>query len=273
MPLPANSQASVVLTRPKGKNEALASRLQAAGFSTLLLPALCIGPLATGPVLPKPADYDLIVFVSGNAVHYYLELLATHGLDGAWPATTRAATVGASSATLLYESGLLPEANILHPDASLASQDSESLWPILQQHLPTTRKVLIVRGHSGREWLGRRLLEAGLQVDRLAVYEREPAQWKAQEGERLEGVLRDEARPCVFLLTSGEGVDAVHSNLSRLGLAPLWTRARFIAIHERVASRLQSLLPATGKVDAPMVKICQPNDDAIFDAVVQIALS
>src|SRR3546814_5385398 len=82
---------------------------------------------------------------------------------------------------------------------------------------------------------------------RLALYDRQAAVWDAQLSDKLAAALAAPA-PCVFLLTSAEGVDAVHANMLRLGLQDAWARARFVVIHERVASRLQSLLQASGKV-------------------------
>jgi len=46
-----------VLTRPAGRNEALAGRLHAAGWTAFILPALEIHPLpAPAASLPRPAD-------------------------------------------------------------------------------------------------------------------------------------------------------------------------------------------------------------------------
>src|SRR5690606_32041063 len=97
-------------------------------------------------------------------------------------------------------------------------------------------------------------------------YERIPAHWTAIQAGQLAQAL-SQADPCVFLLTSGESVDAVCSNIRRLGLEQAWRQARFVVIHERVARRLQSIFQASGKVEAPMVKICQPSDDSIFQMI------
>lgn len=264
-------KASVVLTRPQGKNEALAQRLAAAGLSALALPALELKPLERqAGQLPPPEHYDLIVFVSSNAARFYIDMLAGQGRPGPWPAATRAATVGAPSARYLRDAGCVPASHILHPDAQSDTQDSEGLWRVLEPMLGSFKRVLIVRGTSGREWLGGRFDQAGIQADRLALYDRQAAIWDARQSGLLAAALATPA-PCIFLLTSGEGVDAVHANMLRLGLRDAWTRSRFVAIHERVASRLQSVLGASGKVEPPMVKLCQPDDDAIFQAIVHAA--
>ena len=64
-----------VLTRPSGRNEALAARLRAQGWEACVLPALEILPLDCLEGLPMPEDYDMVVFVSGNAARLYLDQL------------------------------------------------------------------------------------------------------------------------------------------------------------------------------------------------------
>src|SRR5690606_13594117 len=164
-------KANVVLTRPQGKNAQLASRLAADGWQALALPALTLHPLITDAAqLPAPDDYDLVVIVSSNAVKFYLDLFAQRGNGDSWPARTLAATVGHASARPLYDSGLIPHAQILHPDAEAQGQDSEALWVLLQPRLHQLGRVLIVRGESGREWLGAQCEEAGSRVQRLGLY-------------------------------------------------------------------------------------------------------
>jgi uroporphyrinogen-III synthase len=263
-------KANVVLTRPQGKNTQLASRLAADGWQALTLPALTLHPLITDAAqLPAPDDYDLVVFVSSNAVKFFLDLLGQRGNGDYWPAGTLAATVGHASARPLYDSGLIPHAQILHPDAEAQGQDSEALWALLQPRLHQLGRVLIVRGESGREWLGAQCEKAGSRVQRLALYGRTPAQWQDEQAAALQAVLAS-SQPCVFLLTSGESVDAVFANIQRLGLETAWVKCRFLVIHERVASRLQSLINATGNPEPPMVKVCSPSDDAIFQAIGQM---
>jgi len=265
----AAARTSVILTRPQGKNETLAHRLAAVDLPALVIPALQIEPLRHDPAtFPLPGDYDLIIFVSGHASQFYFAELAARGMTGLWPGQTLAATVGVSSARQLQVAGQIPPTHILHPGAD-AAQDSESLWNVLAPRLATMRRVLIVRGGVGREWLGRKLEEAGLTVRRLAVYARKPAHWTAQQAAPLAQALS--AQACVCLLTSIESVVAVNANMMRLGLADAWSHARFVVIHERVASRLQSIRKASGKVETPMVKICQPSDDAIFQSITLMA--
>lgn len=266
----ATIDASVVLTRPQDKNQLLTQRLVAAGAQALCMPALCISEvLRPGFVVPSPSRYDLVVFVSGRAVSLYMRALAQAPSAGQWPAHTLAAAVGLATAMAVADTGVVPVGNVLYP-AATQPQDSENLWPLLNARIDGIRKALIVRGEQGREWLGCRLEDAGVSVDRLAVYRRDAAVWDDQQREQLMQALSS-ARPCVFLLTSSESAAAVFANICRFGLEQAWLQCRFVAIHERIASRLQSLVSACGHGTPPMVKLCQPDDEAIFQAILRAA--
>ena len=53
---------------------------------------------AAAQALPRPADYDMVVFVSGNAARQYLDQWRQADGPSAWPAGVIAATVGPASA-------------------------------------------------------------------------------------------------------------------------------------------------------------------------------
>ncbi|HEY9459846.1 MAG TPA: uroporphyrinogen-III synthase [Paralcaligenes sp.] len=260
----------IVLTRPGGKNGPLALRLNDAGLSTLVLPALVVQPLACHrSEFPFPDDYDLIVFVSGNAARFYLDQFAQLGSGRQWPAHTLLATVGRASAQPLYDAGFIAPTHILHPPSGgqNQAQDSEALWSLLQPCINGLKRVLIIRGETGREWLAQHLEQAGAAVLRHAIYRREPARWTAEQNQQIKTGFELRC-PLVCLLTSVESVDAIYENTRAMGLHLLSGQTRFVVIHERVARRLQSLANAlSGKVYQPAVKICPPNDEAIFRTI------
>jgi len=260
----------VVLTRPQGRNRPLAARLREAGLEALELPALAVSPLPIDASrFPLPQHYDLIVFVSANAALFYLEQLVAQGCTE-WTASTMAATVGEASARPLREAGFIPSHCIVHPAAD-TQQDSEALWRLLEPRLGALRRVAIVRGERGREWLGECLERAGARVDRYAIYCRRPSEWTDGQRRALAAGLTP-GRVVVGLFTSSESVDAFQQNLSASELQAFWHDARFVVIHERIARHLQARLrTAPGKIPAPMVKICPPADETIFQAVVSLA--
>ena len=259
----------IVLTRPGGKNGSLALRLNDAGLNTLVLPALVVRPLACRLLeFPFPDDFDLIIFVSGSAARFYLDLFAQLGSGRRWPVRTLLATVGQASAQPLYDAGFIAHTDILHPPSDGQAQDSEALWLLLQPLMRTLKRVLIVRGETGREWLGQQLERAGATVRRHAVYRREPARWTTEQNQRIKAGF-ESRRLLVCLLTSVESVDAVYDNTRAMGVPLLSEQARFVVIHERVAQRLRSLAQAlSGNVYQPTVEICPPNDEAIFRTIV-----
>jgi uroporphyrinogen-III synthase len=260
--------ATIVLTRPQGRNDALAAILAAHGLRVLQLPALLIEDCPqTSEILPAPEIYDLVVFVSSQAFNSYRRLLFNQGKSTMkWPAATWAATVGPSSAATLMQSGLIPRNQILHPHGE-STQDSEALWALLEPRLSAISRVLIVRGQTGREWLGSRLEAAGKQVHRYSAYRRLPAVWL--HAESLQQAL-DAQEPVIFVMTSAESVDAIHDNIRRLNLQAGWEQAGFVAIHDRVAKRLQSTMKVSDINQTPAVRVCAPSDQAISEAVVSM---
>lgn len=255
-----------VLTRPAGRNGALAQHLASAGWQVLLLPALIIEPLPdTGPP-PRPQDFDLVVFVSGNAARLYFDSLAAHGLllPGGWPGSTLAATVGQASAQALRASPLFgARARLLHPSADAPAHDSEALWQLLSAG-PLPRRALLVRGTQGRDWLAERLAEAGASVRVHAMYRRRPAGWPAEAQAQLRRWAADSIHPA-WLLTSGEGIDAVAAAARAAGVFEWWAQCRFVVTHPRLEKHLLAVAGAPGQTGR--VKTSMPADEAIFEAI------
>ncbi|EHK65136.1 uroporphyrinogen-III synthase [Achromobacter arsenitoxydans] len=266
-PAAAERPRVAVLTRPAGRNEALAGRLQGAGWLPCVLPALEIHPLPMVPAdLPRPAAYDMVVFVSGNAARHYLDQLSRADGPAAWPAGVIAATVGPASAQALRGlDGFGANTTVLHPGADAESHDSEALWQVLQDLPQLPARVLVVRGTQGRDWLGDTLEAHGSAVTRHAVYLRRPAGWTASQVAQLRR-WADDGVGATWLITSGEGADAVRAGLDAAGLSDWWGRCGFVLTHPTLARRVPQA--GHGATCQAMVKICLPNDDSIFQAFV-----
>lgn len=242
----------IVLTRPAGRNEPIATELVEHGMRVMILPALTLEVLDDQQV-PLANAYDLLVFVSRQAVATYFDLYR-----GAWPGNVCAAAVGQATAQALSE--YVPGACILAPEATSA-QDSEALLALIDQGSHSFGRVLILRGQQGREWLADEFERRGATVMRHALYRRTPTLWTR---EQYEDVFS--GRPGVMLLTSIESLEAVHQGVQRYGLS--WPNTlRFVVIHARIAQRLQSILQGSGAAGVPWVKICVPNEPAIFQAI------
>ncbi|WP_420224378.1 uroporphyrinogen-III synthase [Pigmentiphaga litoralis] len=267
----------MVLTRPAGQNAALAARLRNAGHDVLELPSLQLTPL---PIpAPDAAAFDLVVFVSGNAVRFYLD--TRREASGAWlpwPSNVTAATVGPSSSAALRAHPAFGDAPcVIQPSSDAVTYDSESLWTELATRAPMPSTALIVRGGSGpegrgRDWLAGRLREAGVAVTIHSAYRREPAPWSNDAVAALR-TWAAAGRAAAVLVTSKEGADALHAAARQAGLLDWFTGCRLIATHPRIARHVANALSSTALgthgagAREPLLQITSPRDDDIFAAI------
>jgi len=253
--------AVAILTRPAGRNEALAQQLAAHGVHGVALPALELTP-TTGPA-PSPQGFDLVVFVSGFAAQCYFQMLS----DTVWPDGVLAAGVGPTTQQAIRASGLVPHGATLCPSAD-TQQDSEALWQTLQTAQVHPKRVLIVRGNTGRDWLRQQWQRTGVDVQDFVAYQRRAALWSAAAGRKL----RDAAahRPCVLLVTSADGARAIDANLRRLELTYLWGQCRILALHPRIADCVEQLRQAAGIAAQRRVAITKPDAPTVLQAMLAL---
>jgi len=167
--IPPLTGLSVLVTRPAPQAESLATTLRANGAETVVLPAIEIRPRSTS----QTAEYDLVVFVSVNAVEHGAPSIVRS-------ATTRVAAIGKATAAALAaiewpvhvvpERGFTSESLLAHPDLTIQ----------------TGARVLIVRGSGGRDVLQQTFVSQGLSVDLLDAYERVLPQIDASRRDALE---------------------------------------------------------------------------------------
>lgn len=249
--------ATVVLTRPEGRNAPLADALRAAGLRVIEAPALAIGRLDVAA--PALRAGDLCVFVSRQAVD------ACFAVPTAvpWPDGVRAAAVGAATARALR--GHVPEDAILAPGEG-APPDSESLLTVIETARLSPGRAHILRAQRGRDWLARQLRARGWQVECHALYRRDPVMWDRATCAVLAG---PGAR--TLLLTSLEAVDAVAESLRLQDMD--WPAAlRVVTLHERIARRLQCIY-ADHPAGALTVRLSAPDEAALFQAILASARS
>ena len=222
----------VVVTRPGPEAERWSQALRERGHQVLQLPLLQIAPVpdpgAAARAGEQLAQYAAAMFVSANAVRHF-RAVATQP----WPATTRAWATGPGTARALREAGV-PDALLDTPPGDAAQFESETLWQQVQAQARAGTRVLVVRGAdgsgqaAGRPWLAERLQAAGVQVDTVAVYLRQPPAWSEAQRAMARAAAADGA---IWLLSSSEAVAHLRAQLPDTG----WSRARAIATHERMA--------------------------------------
>jgi uroporphyrinogen-III synthase len=218
----------LIITRPAAQAGAWVAELLALGHDAAALPLIEIGPPADpAPVLDvwrRLAPFSLVMFVSANAVQQFFALAA-----GGWPAGLRAGSTGPGTSAALRRAGV-PPAAIVEPAADAPVFDSEALWAQLAREDWAGRRVLVVRGEDGRDWLADTLRGRGALVEFVAAYQRRPPQLDATTQALLQQALAA-PQAHTWLFSSSEAV----GHLRQLAPGADWSTSRALASHPRIA--------------------------------------
>lgn len=241
-------QPRAIVTRPAREAAQWAADLQARGIAAQALPLIAIGPV-TAPALRQQLQqararlngYRAVMFVSGNAAHYFFKPNRPEALDipGHTAIKPRAWAPGPGTVAALRQAGLAPD-GIDAPGANAAQFDSEALWQVVAPQIGPGARVLIVRGSTthadapaaeggnGRDWLARQIAAAGGAVDFVAAYERGAPRLDARQRALAQAAASDGS---VWLFSSSEAV----ANLRTVLPTQHWGAARALATHPRIA--------------------------------------
>ena len=160
----------VVITRPRAQADGLAQAVAALGRMPVLLPLLEIAPLADQSALraclAELDSYALVAFVSPNAIDAALAHVP------AWPRQVALAVLGEGSRAALARHGLTDANAIIVGPQDPTRSDSENLLASLDLAALQGKRVLIVRGESGRELMAEGFRAAGAEVSVVPAYRR-----------------------------------------------------------------------------------------------------
>lgn len=152
----------VLVTRPALQAEPLCDWIRASRGRPVRFPAMEIVPgvdRASRQHLAAADGFDLLIFVSANAVYHAVGHLPARGIR-------QAAAVGAATARALADAGFT---NVLTPRTT---DDSEGLLALAGLQSVKGKRILIVRGAGGRPLLGQTLADRGAYVVYAEVYRR-----------------------------------------------------------------------------------------------------
>jgi uroporphyrinogen-III synthase len=253
---------SVVITRPLAQADGLARGVAALGRMPVLLPLLEITPLEDqaplAQVLAGLADYALVAFVSPNAIE------AAFAHIRAWPPGVTLAVLGEGSRAALAQHGITAaNATIVSPpDASRS--DSENLLRSLDLAALAGRRVLIVRGESGRELMAEGFAAAGAEVTKVAAYRRRVPPLTDELAHTLRALL---ARPNDWIITSSEALRGLVELLGQLDPATAVVKMQhqhLIVPHARIAETARALgltrVTLTGSGDERLLAALQSQE-------------
>ena len=269
---------AVVVTRPSGQSAALLALLQGAGFESIEFPLIDIGPVADVAPLraalgelyaPAELGFALVVFVSPNAIDH-----AFTALSSAWPSHVAIGVVGPGSVAALARQGVAPPAyTIVSPaaDAKVTETptdpryDSEALYAAIEAHFGPDglkdKRVLIVRGDGGREWLADALSAAGAKVEKVAAYRRIVPEPSMRDWERIHALLA--GAPHAWLLTSSEGV----RNLEELAREHLTVDETLTLKHAPLVTPHPRIAEAARQAGFDRITVSGAGDERIVQAL------
>jgi uroporphyrinogen-III synthase len=249
----------VVITRPLAQCQALADRVAALGREAVLLPLLEILPLPDQGELQRAlaglADYALVAFVSPNAID------AAFAHVRRWPDGVALAVLGETSRACLGEHGLNDANATIFSPLDPARSDSEHLLQALDLAALAGRRVLLVRGETGRELIGDGLRAAGVDVTTVAAYRRRVPALTPALADTLGRLL---ARPNDWIVTSSEALRGLLGLVAQLddGAAVVKMQQQHLIVpHARIAETATSLgltrLTLAGSGDAALLAALQ----------------
>ncbi len=264
-----------------GQSVALLALLARAGFESIEFPLIDIGTVTDAAPLhaalgelyaPAPLGFALVVFVSPNAIDH-----AFAALSSAWPTQIPVGVVGPGSVAALARQGVTaPAYTIISPAAGATvtetptdpRYDSEALHAAIEAHFGADglkdKRVLIVRGDGGREWLADALSAAGANVEKVAAYRRIVPEPSMRDWERIHALLAGE--PHAWLLTSSEGV----RNLEELAREHLTVDETLTLKHVPLVTPHPRIAEASRQAGFDRITVSGAGDERIVQALAGI---
>ncbi|WP_295955425.1 uroporphyrinogen-III synthase [Rhodoferax sp.] len=236
--------AQVIVTRPAQDAQRWVRELSAQGLHAIALPLIAIAPAANALPVQQAwqalADYQAVMFVSGNAVqHFYASNRPlAHNIYTQVAIKTRAWATGPGTVAALHQAGVATT-QIDAPDAAAGQFDSEALWNIVAPQVQPGSRILVVRGSdhtgeaAGRSWLAEQLTAAGAQLDTVVAYERCLPVFSP---EQLQQAKQACSNGSVWLFSSSEAITHLQSLLPGQD----FRAARAVATHGRIAQAARS---------------------------------
>jgi uroporphyrinogen-III synthase len=235
---------TVLVTRPAAQCAMLCAEIEGQGGSAIAFPAVEIEPVAVQAAAVAAADYDLVVFVSVNAVEHGAQQVIKS-------ARTRIAAIGRATAAALAAAELAAD---IVPEAGF---NSEALLAHPELQLTSGARVLIVRGEGGRELLRDTFAEHGMVVETREVYRRVRPNVDAAKVAEVEARWSDEGID-VVPATSIETLQNLQALLTEHGRQLLSGTALLVPSRRIVAAAVSAglrgeAIVAAGADDASMI--------------------
>lgn len=249
----------IVVTRPAHQAGVIQKKLEEAGANVILFPLLEITQPKQATLarqqLANIDSYDLVIFVSPNAVEQSLPWLDTSKLTNG---ENQVAAIGIKTASALKRHGINPD---ICPRQHFNSETFLNLPEIqaLGSSESNVKKVAIIRGEDGRQLLHDTLKKQGVSVDNINTYRRRCP----QKSSTLLKQHYEHGELDIILLTSGTSI----SNLFKLTENEDWINKVNLLVGSQ---RMRLQVP--GEFSGKLWVADDPSDETFFKKLINIDL-
>lgn len=178
---------AVIVTRPQKQALGLLEGLAKIGRDALVFPMFEIEAIpdttALDRTLARLLDFSLVVFVSPNAVDAAFARMQY--LQVTWPTQVALGVMGVASKQALAQYGVREDQYTIFSPNDPERTDSETLFAALDLPALQGRRVLIIRGDSGRDFLAHALVAKGVEVEQQCAYRRRVPSFDASRKQQL----------------------------------------------------------------------------------------
>ncbi|MEE9444401.1 MAG: uroporphyrinogen-III synthase [Cocleimonas sp.] len=245
----------IVVTRPKHQAGVIKKTLEHAGAHVILFPLLEISPPDNFELsqqrLKKITDYDLVIFISPNAVEQSLKWLKPISLQG-----LTVVAVGTKTSILLTQYGI---------QVAFSPKDnfnSESLLALPEmKNLGLGKKIAILRGEGGRDFLKEQLGLQGCKVDYIDLYKRNCPQ------NNLEVLTQHHKNKQldIILITSGTSIEHLFSIKENNSGNDWLDDARLLVGSDRIKQQILNSTTHCGE----LISSDNPSDENIYQKLLE----
>lgn len=249
----------VVITRPLAQASAFAVQVAAIGRVPVIFPLLEIAPVAHSAALQDSLSaldrYAMAVFVSPNAIDAAFQFIA------AWPRTVAIGIVGEGSRLALQRHGVDDGNATIYAPRNSERMDSEELFKALDLNRVRGKRVLVVRGQAGRDFLTDMLRAEQVEVEHVTAYQRLRPHIDEVKKAQLHALIDADSE---WIVTSSEALRnllQITSDVLGDDSVVKLQRSKMIVSHQRIAETARSLafthVTMTGSGDERLIAALQ----------------
>ena len=244
---------TVIVTRPLAQAQNILEQLEVNLATTVHFPVLSISAIDDMRDAQQKfnhlQDYQTLIFISANAVHYAINCINELNLS---LKDSALAAVGPATKRALEHHGL--DVNIV-PQSDFSS---EALLATPELTNSKDKNILIIRGQGGREHLRETLTSRGAKVEYAEVYQRQLP--NNRNPIQLNELVGENSAVLLYSAESAQNLWSLCTKQERQWL----TNVKFIVGSQRIAESITRVAQTKNSIIAD-----NSSDQAMLDALVK----